>query len=211
MREPSRAVLRSSFDGLSGADTSSTGKFVQFYRGETFTLVRFGGQILAEQGFRSAGSTKVDAMGSLGTDQFDDHTALWSALDHAYQLASGLAHGKPSQSVTIVLMTDGLDNAGIGLDDPSAPSCTARASTSTACWSPISTSAVTTGRSSTTPWKQAGTTPKETPPPGSAFLTPAPDDEPKRRGSPWCSMTWKRTSKLSTSTSSTDRSPRAPD
>jgi Ca-activated chloride channel family protein len=112
------AALRSTFDGLSGTDSSSTGRFVRFYRGERFTLIRFGGQVLAEQTFTVGGATDVDAMRAfLATDQFDGHTAVWSALDHAYQLASGLVHDDPGQPVTIVLMTDGLSNAGIGLDE----------------------------------------------------------------------------------------------
>jgi Ca-activated chloride channel family protein len=118
MRGDRTAALRSTFTGLSGADESSVGQFVRFYRGEMFTLARFGAQVLAEQSFTINGQTDVEAMHAfLATDEFDEYTAVWSALDHGYQLASGLVAVNPEQPVTIVLMTDGLNNAGIGLDE----------------------------------------------------------------------------------------------
>lgn len=112
------SALRSTFDGLSGADTSATGRFVRFYRGEKFTLTRFGGQILAEQAFTVGGQADVDAMRAfLAVEEFDGHTAVWSALDHAYQVASALVRDNLRQPVTIVLMTDGVSNVGIALDE----------------------------------------------------------------------------------------------
>lgn len=112
------SALRSTFDGLSGVDNSSTGKFVRFYGGEQFILTRFGGQVLAERRFTIGGQTDVDAMRAfLSIDQFDERTAVWSALAHAYQVASGLVRDNPGQPVTIVLMTDGQNNAGIGIDE----------------------------------------------------------------------------------------------
>jgi Ca-activated chloride channel homolog len=107
------AALRATFDGLAGADKTTTGRFVRFYRGEQFTLIRFGGQVLAEQNLTIRGAPDVDAMrGFLAVEEFDDHTAVWSALDRGYQLAAGL--GSP---VTIVLMTDGKNNAGMSLEE----------------------------------------------------------------------------------------------
>lgn len=112
------AALRSAFAGLSGTDRSAAGRFVRFYRGEKFTLARFGGRILAEQEFTIGGQADLDAMRAfLETDQFDEQTAGWSALDHAYRLASRSVGGDPRRPVTIVLMTDGLNNAGMGLDE----------------------------------------------------------------------------------------------
>jgi Ca-activated chloride channel family protein len=110
-------ALRSVFAGLGGADKTSTGRFVRFYRGEQFTLARFGGQVLAEQTFTIGGEPDIEAMrGFLAVDQFDDYTAVWSALDHAYQLAGQIAGPNPRQPISIVLMTDGRNNAGLSLD-----------------------------------------------------------------------------------------------
>jgi Ca-activated chloride channel family protein len=112
------AALRSTFAGLSGTDNTSTGRFVRFYRGETFTLTRFGGRVLAEQTFTVDGRTDADAMrGFLAPDEFDGHTAMWDALDHAYQSAARLVGENPGRPVTIVLMTDGRNNTGIDLDE----------------------------------------------------------------------------------------------
>jgi Ca-activated chloride channel family protein len=41
---------------------------------------------------------------------------VWSALDHAYQLAGQIAGPNPRQPISIVLMTDGRNNAGLSPD-----------------------------------------------------------------------------------------------
>jgi Ca-activated chloride channel family protein len=106
---------------LSGADTSSTGKFVRFYQGEKFTLIKFGGRVLGEQTFTIGGQSDVDAMlAFLATDQFDTSTAVWSALDRGYALAADVLRANPSQPLSIVLMTDGASNTGLGLGDITA-------------------------------------------------------------------------------------------
>jgi Ca-activated chloride channel homolog len=118
MRGERIAALRSTFNGLSGADSSSTGRFVRFYQGEQFVLIRFGGQVLAEQSFTIGGQTDVDAIRAfLAPDEFDGSTAVWSALDRAYQTAANLVRAKPGQPVSIVLMTDGENNTGISLEE----------------------------------------------------------------------------------------------
>ncbi|RAY16831.1 hypothetical protein DPM19_01305 [Actinomadura craniellae] len=116
MRGARVEALRSTFEGLGGADGSSTGRFVRFYRGERLILIRFGGGVRAERGFTIAGPGDAEAVrGFLATEEFDRSTAVWSALDHAYGLAGELKRAAPGRPVTIVLMTDGLNNAGIGL------------------------------------------------------------------------------------------------
>jgi Ca-activated chloride channel family protein len=121
MRGARMAALRSTFAGLSGADTSSTGKFVRFYRGEKFTLIRFGGHVLGEQTFTIGGQGDVDAMlAFLASDQLDTSTAVWSALDRGYALAAEILRAKPGQPLSIVLMTDGVSNTGLGLGDITA-------------------------------------------------------------------------------------------
>ncbi|MEU8800400.1 VWA domain-containing protein [Spirillospora sp. NPDC048819] len=111
-------ALRTTFAGLSGADGSSTGKFVRFYRGEKFTLIRFGEDVRAERDVTISGPRDVGVIrGFLAADDFDHNTAVWSALDHAYGRAAELKRADPGRPVTIVLMTDGLSNAGIGLEE----------------------------------------------------------------------------------------------
>ncbi|MFD5749945.1 substrate-binding domain-containing protein [Streptomyces sp. NPDC127033] len=118
MRGARAASLRAAFAGLSGADTSATGKFVRFYRGEEITVMRFGGRVLAERDVTVGGRRDLESVGSfVAADDFDASTAVWSALDHAYRKASGIARDHPGQQVSVVLMTDGESNSGIGLGE----------------------------------------------------------------------------------------------
>ncbi|TMU89751.1 hypothetical protein [Streptomyces sp. DASNCL29] len=83
------ASLRAAFAGLSGADTSATGKFVRFYQGERVTVTRFGGRVLAERDVTVGGRRDLDSV------------------------ASGIARDHPGQPISIVLMTDGENTSGI--------------------------------------------------------------------------------------------------
>jgi Ca-activated chloride channel family protein len=111
-------ALRSTFERLSGDDASSLGKFARFYQGERFIMLRFGGNVQAERGFTIAGRHDADAIRDfLATEKFEQNTAVWSALDHAYRRAGDLKRAEPARPVTIVVMTDGLNNTGIGLEE----------------------------------------------------------------------------------------------
>src|SRR5262249_23740283 len=110
------AALRATFAGLSGTDRSHTGKFFRFYQGERFTVIRFGGRILGERDFTINDERDLAAIQNfIAVDDFDSSTAMGSALDHAYQSAAPGAG--PPHVDSIVLMTDGENNAGISLDD----------------------------------------------------------------------------------------------
>ncbi|MGH3390936.1 MAG: substrate-binding domain-containing protein [Actinomadura sp.] len=118
MRGARMAALTSTFDGLGGADDSTVGRFVRFHRGEDVTVIRFGGQILEEKTFTvgSAGSMD-DLRDFIATGGFDDKTAIWSAAYHASRRAGELLADNPRRRVSIVLMTDGRNNAGITAED----------------------------------------------------------------------------------------------
>lgn len=115
MRGRRISELRATFAGLSGADRTSSGKFFRFYRGERFTVVRFGGHVLGEREFTVSGAGDLDRLGRfVAADDFDDRTAIWSALDHAYAAAAKTGQARTS---AVVLMTDGLSNAGISVEE----------------------------------------------------------------------------------------------
>ncbi|MEJ2853370.1 MULTISPECIES: vWA domain-containing protein [unclassified Saccharothrix] len=115
---PRIAALRSAFAGFSGADSSEAGKFTRFYKGERFTIMRFGGTVLDERDFVISGQADLDAIRDhIATDRFDQATGVWSALDAAYAKATAVTATNPGSPVTIVLMTDGENNAGISLSD----------------------------------------------------------------------------------------------
>lgn len=95
------AALRGAFAELSGFD--------RFHVGETITVVRFAGHVLDERTVTVSGEGDLEALRAfIAADDLADGTAIWSALDHAYRSA-------PDGSV--VLMTDGENNAGISADE----------------------------------------------------------------------------------------------
>lgn len=115
MRGARIAALRTAFADLTGADKAS---FARFYQGERFTVVRFGGRVLAERDFAADDPADLAALRAfVSTDSFDDNTAVWSAVDHADDLAAAITAADARRPVSIVLMTDGLSNAGLTADD----------------------------------------------------------------------------------------------
>ncbi|MFD3619417.1 substrate-binding domain-containing protein [Streptomyces sp. NPDC058676] len=114
MRGTRMAALREAFAGLSGADSSATGKFTRFYRGEHLTVVRFGGRVLEERTVTVNGPKDLDALSdTVARGGYGDATAVWSALDHGYRTAADAVAADPGRSVSVVLMTDGENNAGL--------------------------------------------------------------------------------------------------
>lgn len=114
MRGARTAALRAAFAGLSGADPSASGKFTRFHRGERLTVVRFGGRVLGEQTVTVTGPEDLDALASaVARGGHGGATALWSALDHGYRTAARELAADPGRSVSLVLMTDGENNAGL--------------------------------------------------------------------------------------------------
>ncbi|WEH40027.1 substrate-binding domain-containing protein [Streptomyces sp. AM 2-1-1] len=114
MRGARMAALREAFAGLSGADSSASGKFTRFYRGERLTVVRFGGRVLEERTVTVTGPQDLTSLaGTVARGGYGDATAVWSALDRGYRTAARELAADPDRSVSIVLMTDGENNAGL--------------------------------------------------------------------------------------------------
>ncbi len=117
MEGPRIAGLRQAFEVLSRG-----GGFDRFRLGETVVVVRFAGTVLDERAVTVRGPADLDALaGLLASAPLADHTAIWSALDHAYR-GAGAGEG------SVVLMTDGENNAGMSAEeflaawpDPPAP------------------------------------------------------------------------------------------
>ncbi|MCE6999930.1 substrate-binding and VWA domain-containing protein [Saccharothrix sp. S26] len=99
------AGLREAFATLSRA-----GGFDRFRVGETVVLVRFAGTVMEERSVVVRGGADLEALAvALETAELaDDGTAIWSALDHAYRVVG---------DGTVVLMTDGENNAGMSADE----------------------------------------------------------------------------------------------
>lgn len=102
MRGERIAGLREAFASLNGFD--------RFYVGETVTIVRFAGSVLEERSITVRGRQDLDALlAVVASDDLRDNTAIWAALDHALRLTRG--------ETTVVLMTDGENNAGPSVDE----------------------------------------------------------------------------------------------
>jgi Ca-activated chloride channel homolog len=114
MRGARTAALRAAFAGLSGADASADGKFVRFYQGERLTVTRFGGRPLDEHTVTVGGAADLAALEKfVASGGTDGSTAIWTALDHGYGTAEKAVRDDPGRAVSIVLMTDGENNAGM--------------------------------------------------------------------------------------------------
>ncbi|EPH43608.1 hypothetical protein STRAU_3336 [Streptomyces aurantiacus JA 4570] len=114
MRGRRMADLRAAFADLSGADPTATGKFARFYRGERLTVVRFAGRVLQERTVTVRGDRDLKSLNSfVGEGQFGDDTAVWSALGRGYDIAADAVAEHPGRPLSLVLMTDGENNAGL--------------------------------------------------------------------------------------------------
>ncbi|WP_424186332.1 VWA domain-containing protein [Actinokineospora sp. G85] len=99
------AGLRSVFSELSGA---GTGGFDRFHLGETLTVVRFAGQVLDERTVTVRGQADLDGLAdAVAGDDFGRGTAIWSAVRQAYR----------HDPTSVVLVTDGENNAGIPVEE----------------------------------------------------------------------------------------------
>lgn len=114
MRGERIAQVRAAFARLTGVGEAS---FVRFHPWERVTAIRFGGEVLAEREFAVSDPAELAALRNfVGEDAFDDRTAVWSAAEHAYGIARRVLAEDPARPVTIVLMTDGINNTGISAD-----------------------------------------------------------------------------------------------
>jgi Ca-activated chloride channel family protein len=109
--------VKKTFANLTGADQSITGQFARFRAREEITIVTFNGAVQDTQTFTvndptpgSADLTRVhDFVDGL---QASDGTAIYDALVHAFTLAGQAKAVDPNRFYSVVLMTDGENNAG---------------------------------------------------------------------------------------------------
>ena len=109
--------LKSALDGLTGIDPSLTGRYARFRAREEITLVSFNHEIADERSF-TIDDTDPDGADMLAIRDYIDglraggDTAIFSALDRAYDIVAQQQAADPSRYYTVVLMTDGENNSG---------------------------------------------------------------------------------------------------
>jgi Ca-activated chloride channel family protein len=120
MAEQSKLVhLQQALRGLTGLDTSLTGRFSVFHNREQLTFIPFSSGVQQGANFTIAGNgaaqfpqirSFIDNLSPGGG------TAIYSALESAYTGAAAEQATDPSRYYSIVLMTDGENNQGDDLD-----------------------------------------------------------------------------------------------
>jgi Ca-activated chloride channel family protein len=109
--------LKRALLNLAGADTSLTGRFASFHNRESITIVPFSSRVYDQRTFRL--SDAGDNSGVLQRIrsyvnglQAGGGTAIYDALEVAYQVSGNARASQPDAYYSIVLMTDGENNTG---------------------------------------------------------------------------------------------------
>jgi Ca-activated chloride channel family protein len=111
-------AMQAAMKGLAGADQSLSGVFTRFSPRENVTLESFSTDVNSVDGWKISSTdpnsaeltalrATIDSLRAGGT------TAIYSALDRGYDAALAAAKDDPQAVTSIVLMTDGENNAGI--------------------------------------------------------------------------------------------------
>jgi Ca-activated chloride channel homolog len=121
MNEEEKLVhLKQALRGLTGLDTSLTGQFSRFHRREELTFIPFSDVVDPATDFTIGAGASGDAAYA-GIRKYVDglraggSTAIYSALVKAYTRAAADQATEPQRYYSIVLMTDGENNAGLGV------------------------------------------------------------------------------------------------
>jgi len=117
------ASLKTALLGLSGADASISGRLSRFRNRERIFLLPFsdvfgaverfdmGDNPTANQSTMASLSNRVNAL------QANGGTAIFSATRQAYQEAAQRRRSDPQRFYSIVIMTDGINNKGMNVDE----------------------------------------------------------------------------------------------
>ena len=113
--------LKTAMKALTGTDTSLTGRFARFRAREDVTIITFSSDVLEQRVFT------IDDTDPNGPDmtairdyidglQTYDSTAIYSGLEAAYDQVQKQQAADPTRLFSVVLMTDGENNAGVDPD-----------------------------------------------------------------------------------------------
>ena len=114
-------ALQRALTGLTGLDSSLTGKFAQFRAREDLTFITFSTRVGYVKNF-TVDTTDPNGPSLTAVRDFVNgltaggNTAIFTALDEAYHQAVTALHQDPTRLTSIVLMTDGENNSGLSFD-----------------------------------------------------------------------------------------------
>lgn len=112
--------LKKAMNNLTGADTSLTGQFARFRNRERITIITFNGEVQDQSDFEvdlNDGNSLARVRDFVAALDARGKTALYSALEHAYDLAWNAQQQEPDRYYSIVLLSDGENTAGISQED----------------------------------------------------------------------------------------------
>ena len=109
--------LKRALVGLTGADSSITGQFASFRQREQVTILLFNSRVYQQRDFVvndvSSSSPDLAAIRDyVASLQAGGGTAIYDALESAYQVTARGQQQEPDRYFSIVLMTDGQNTAG---------------------------------------------------------------------------------------------------
>jgi Ca-activated chloride channel homolog len=109
--------LKRALTNLTGADTSITGQFASFRQREQITMVLFNSRVYQQRDFTvndvsSSSPDLAQIRDFVNSLQAGGGTAIYDALETAYQTAARDQQQDPDRYYSIVLMTDGQNTAG---------------------------------------------------------------------------------------------------
>ena len=113
--------LKKALNALTGTDQSLTGRFSRFRTRETVTFITFSESVLDAQDF-AIDDSQPDSADMAAIRSYVDvlatggGTAIYSALEHAYDIVGTKVAADPNRLYSIVLMTDGENNRGTDRD-----------------------------------------------------------------------------------------------
>lgn len=110
--------LKGALNGLAGGDQTLTGRFARFQARETIELIPFSQRVVDDKVFNLGDAAAMDAdLGSVRAYvdglQVSGGTAIFGALQDAYEKAMAARAADPGRNYSIVLMSDGQNTAGI--------------------------------------------------------------------------------------------------
>jgi Ca-activated chloride channel family protein len=114
--------LQAAMRALTGTDQSLTGKFARFRAHEQVTIITFSDQVQDTREF-TIDDTAPDGPDMTAIRDYIEGlsagggTAIYSALESAYQTVGAAQARDPNRLYSVVLMTDGENNAGISAED----------------------------------------------------------------------------------------------
>jgi Ca-activated chloride channel family protein len=112
-------ALKLAMNNLTGDDASITGQFSKFRNREKVTIITFNNTIIETREFVVDKDSGVlqEIKSYVTSMQVGGGTAIFTALQTAYQQARIAKQADPNRFYSIVLMTDGLNRDGISYED----------------------------------------------------------------------------------------------